>query len=201
METQFNKERTLLIVKPDAVQRSLIGEILSRIERTGLKFVGFKFVVPERQLVIDHYNKDDEWFEKKGQGIVESRKKESLPIEKEAIEYGRDIIEANVRFMMSSPVLAVVIEGAHAVDVVKKLVGGTEPKTSDVGTLRSDYTIDSYDMSAGTRSVRNLAHCSDQVDEAKREISLWFTAKELMEYKIVQEKILYDQDIFCIDSE
>lgn len=191
-----SKERTFVIIKPDGVQRGLVGEIVRRFERTGLKMVYLKFTMLENKKVWEHYGKDDAWFLKKGTGIVEDRKKANLPVEKEAIEYGRDIIGANVRFMTSGPVVMMVLQGNQAVAVVKKLVGGTEPSTSDVGTIRGDLTLDSYSISAfDDRAVRNLVHCSDQPSEAEREIALWIPAGELLNYRLVGEQILYDVNL------
>jgi nucleoside-diphosphate kinase len=193
---EFEKEQTLVIVKPDGVQRSLIGEIIQRIERTGLKFVAFKLVVPTRDQVIAHYHKDEVWFQKKGARVIEDRTAHGLPVEKVAIDYGRDIIEGNVKFMTSGPVLAFIVEGAQSVGIIKKLVGGTEPLTSDVGTIRGDLTVDSYaHSSVSNRAVRNLIHCSDSPEEALREIPEWFKPEEVVKYRLVQEQILYDVNI------
>ncbi len=190
------KERTFVILKPDAIQRGLMGEILGRFERAGLKVVAMRFGVAEEEKFWKHYNKDDAWFEKKGGNIVREREANNMPVDKEAIEYGKDIIRALVKFMTCGPVLMMVIEGNQAVGVVKKLVGGTEPSTSDVGTIRGDYTLDSYNIAAiDDRAVRNLVHCSDEVSEAEREISLWFTEKELLNYRLVSEAILYDVNL------
>ncbi len=196
MEGHPKKERTLVIIKPDGVQRSLMGEILARIERTGLKFVAVKFLLPKEEQCWKHYNKDDEWFMKKGTRIVEDRTAHGLPIEKEAMDYGKDIIQSNVDFFTSGPVLACVIEGNQSVGIVKKLVGGTEPTTSDVGTIRGDFTVDSYALSSlDNRAVRNLIHCSDSPEEASREIPLWFDESELVSYRLVQEQVLYDVNL------
>lgn len=189
-------EQTLVIIKPDGVQRSLMGEIISRLERTGLKFVAFKFLVPQEEQCWKHYNKDDEWFMKKGTRVTEDRKTHGMPIEKEPIEYGKDIIQANVDFFTSSPVLAMVIEGNQSVAIVKKIVGETEPSTSDVGTIRGDLTVDSYSLSSrDNRAVRNLIHCSDSPEEAQREIPLWFDKNEVISYRLLQEQMLYDVNL------
>ncbi len=182
------KERTFVILKPDSVQRGLVGEIISRFERTGLKLVALKFGIPTEAQCFAHYNKDDAWFLRKGEGIIENKKKIGLPVEKEAIEYGRDIIKAIVKYMTSSPVVMMVWEGNQSVAIIKKLVGGTEPSTSDVGTIRGDYTLDSYHMSDfdGTRAIRNLIHCTDNSGETDHEISVWFKPEELMNYRLVQ---------------
>lgn len=196
MATHPKKERTLVILKPDAIQRSLMGTIISRLENTGLKFVAMKMFLPEADQCWTHYNKDDEWFMKKGTRIVDDRKVQGLPIEKEAMEYGKDIIKSNVDFFTSGPVLAFVIEGNQSVAIVKKIVGGTEPTTSDVGTIRGDLTVDSYALSSiDNRAVRNLVHCSDSPEEALREIPIWFSEAEILKYRLVQEQILYDVNL------
>ena len=196
MHTHPKHERSLVIIKPDGIQRSLIGEVISRFERTGLKFVAMKLLLPKAEQCWTHYNKDEEWFLKKGARIVEDRKTHGMPVEKEAIEYGKDIIQANVDFFTSGPVLAMIIEGNQSVAIVKKIVGGTEPTTSDVGTIRGDLTVDSYALSSlDNRAVRNLVHCSDSPEEALREIPIWFTEEETISYRLVQEQILYDVNL------
>ncbi|MFA5828137.1 MAG: nucleoside-diphosphate kinase [Candidatus Shapirobacteria bacterium] len=189
----IQRERTLAIVKPDGLQRSLVGEIMSRIERTGLKLVAVKFAFATEDQCWEHYNKNEEWFASKGQMTVDNRTKNNLPIEKSASEYGKDIIRASVKFMTSGPLLMMVWEGNQAVGIVKKLVGGTEPLTSDVGTIRGDLTLDSYELSnLDGRSVRNLIHCTDKVEESKREIDIWFTPTEILSYRLIADEILYD---------
>lgn len=191
--TNPKKELTFVILKPDAIQRSMIGELISRIERTGLKMVAMKMINATPEQCWKHYNKDEKWFLEKGTKIVENMKKTGRPIEKEVIEYGRDIIDALVKFMTCGPIIPMVFEGNQAVGIVKKIVGGTEPLSSDVGTIRGDFTLDSYELSNfDNRAVRNLIHCSDQVDEALREISIWFTENEIMKYRLISEQILYD---------
>lgn len=190
------KERSLVILKPDAIQRSLVGDIITRIERTGLKFVAMKLVVLDEETLWKHYNKNDEWFEKKGGNIVREMEERNLPVEKPAIEYGKDILRHLITFMTSGPVLAMVIEGNGATSIVSKLVGGTEPLTADIGTIRADYTIDSYALAGiDGRAVRNLVHCSESPEEAQREIALWFTDQEIISYRLVQDVILYDVNL------
>lgn len=190
------KERTLVIVKPDGVQRALIGEIIKRYERTGLKLVGLRFGIADEKKFWEHYNKDDAWFEKKGAKIAEDKKANGLAVDKEAIEYGKDIIRQLVVFMTSGPVLFMVWEGNQAAAVVRKITGDTEPATSDVGTIRGDLTVDSYTIAAvDDRAVRNLIHCSESAEEAAREVSLWFDEKELTDYRLVGEQILYDVNL------
>jgi len=194
--THPKKERSFVIIKPDGIQRSLVGEIITRFERAGLKIAGMKFGILDSEKVWKHYSKDDAWFESKGANIVKNLTDAGRPVEKEAIEYGKDIIRALEKFMTASPVVSLVLEGNQAVAVVKKLVGGTEPATSDVGTIRGDYTLDSYAVATvDDRAVRNLIHCSDQVEEAEREITLWFDEKDLISYRHLNEGILYDVNL------
>ncbi|NTW22761.1 nucleoside-diphosphate kinase [Candidatus Falkowbacteria bacterium] len=190
------KEQTFVIIKPDGVQRSLIGDIIGRIERAGLKISGIKFVVPTAEQCWTHYNKDEVWFQAKGEKIYNQRKEAGLPLEKEAIEYGRDIIGQLVKFMTSGPVVTMVIEGNQAVANVTRLVGGTEPLTADIGTIRGDLTLDSYDLAGiDGRAVRNLIHCSDKPEEAQREIAIWFKPEEIVSYRLVAEQVLYDVNL------
>ncbi|MEI6810557.1 MAG: nucleoside-diphosphate kinase [Candidatus Nomurabacteria bacterium] len=197
------KERTFVILKPDAIQRGLVGEIIQRFERIGLKIVGLKMHMVNEETLWAHYNKDDAWYTKKGGNIVENKKKLGMPIEKEAIEYGKDIIRAMVHYMCSSPVVSLVIEGNGSQAVVKRLVGSTEPSTADTGTIRGDYSLDSYFLcdTDGSRGMRNLIHCTDPADGEgayDREVNLWFTKEEVINYRLVAEAMLYDVNLDSI---
>jgi nucleoside-diphosphate kinase len=188
-----HQERSLVLLKPDTVQRSLVGEVIKRFENTGLKIAAMKMIVPTEQQLLTHYNKDDAWYQRKGEGIVKELEQQGKPIEKEAIEYGKDIIRTIVRYMTAAPVVAMIMEGNKAVSVVTKIVGTTEPATSDVGTIRGDYTVDSYfHATYENRAVRNLVHQSESPEEAEREIAIWFKDEEIMNYVTAQERIMYD---------
>lgn len=196
MKKHPHQERTFVILKPDAVQRSLVGEVVKRFEQTGLKCTAMKMFIPEEEFLLKHYNKDNEWFLKKGERIVEDLKAQGRTIDKEPIEYGKDIIRTIVHYMTAAPVVAMIWEGNQSVAVITKLVGTTEPTTSDVGTIRGDYTVDSYSHSSyEDRAVRNLIHCSESPEEAEREIALWFDEKEIMNYVTAQERIMYDVNL------
>jgi nucleoside-diphosphate kinase len=194
-----HQERTFVMLKPDAVQRSLIGELIKRFERTGLKCSAMKMFMADEERIFAHYNKDDAWFLAKGNRTVADLKEQGLEVTKEPIEYGKDIIKANANFMMQAPLIAMVWEGNQAATVIKKIVGSTEPATSDVGTIRGDLTVDSYSHSSyEDRAVRNLIHCTDPEDgpeEADREINLWFKESEIMSYTTAQEAIMYDVNL------
>lgn len=191
-------ERTFVILKPDTIQRSLIGEIINRLERTGLKLVAVKMLTANEERLLQHYGKDDEWYLAKGTKRVQLMKDAGKPVDgnRPPIEYGKDIIRGVVRYMRACPVVAMVWEGNQAVAVVKKLVGTTDPTASDVGTIRGDYQLDSYSLSdAEQRGIRNLIHCSDQPSEAEREIPIWFTTEELCNYRHINEAILQDVNL------
>lgn len=196
MSEHPSKERTFVIIKPDGVQRSLVGDIIRRFEKTGLKIAALKMLVPTEAQCWEHYNKAEEWFERKGKVILEDRQKAGVAVDKTAIEYGKDIVRQLATFMTSGPVVAMVIQGNQAVNIVMKIVGTTEPMTSDIGTIRGDLTVDSYAL-AGVdgRAVRNLIHCSDKPEEAEREIKIWLKEDEIMKYRLVQEQILYDVNL------
>ena len=193
----INKERTLIIIKPDGVQRSLMGEIISRFERLGLKLVGMKFMVPDAEHVEKHYTLDPEWRMSNGQKTIQGYKDKGLePPTDDPMEMSGRTLEALKKYMTSGPVLVMVWQGAHAVKISRKIVGGTEPLTSDVGTIRGDFVLDSYQMAdMDGRSVRNLIHASGSPKEAEDEIKHWFSDDELVDYRLVQEQILYDVNL------
>lgn len=196
MSKKPHQERTFVILKPDTVQRSLMGEVIKRFEQTGLKCAAMKMFNADEERLFKHYNKDEAWFKEKGERIIKDLEAQGRLVEKDAIEYGKDIIRANANYMSASPVVAMIWEGNQAVAVIKKIVGSTEPATSDVGTIRGDYTVDSYShASFEDRAVRNLIHCSDEVSEAEREIALWFEDADVMSYQTAQEAIMYDVNL------
>ena len=191
------EERTLVLIKPDGIQRSLVGEILGRYERIGLKLVGVKMLVPTEETVEKHYMLDPNWKKNVGEKAIASYTKRGLQSPSQnPIEVGDRVLDGLKRYLVAGPIIAAVWQGAHVVEIVRKVTGGTEPLSSDVGTIRGDFVLDSYQMadSAG-RAVRNLIHASGTVEEAEQEIGLWFSEEELVKYNLVQEKILYDVNL------
>jgi len=196
-QNHIKKEKTFAIIKPDGIQRSLVGEIIGRFERIGLKLVALKMLVPSEELTKKHYTLDSEWVRKAGEKSILSYKAKGLtpPID-DPVKVGNKVLENLCKYMTSGPVIAIVLEGAHAVGIVRKIVGGTEPLSSDVGTIRGDFVLDSYQISdADSRSIRNLIHASGSVKEAEGEIDLWFKNDEVIIYKHIQEAILYDVNL------
>ena len=198
MKTPHPKyEKTLVIIKPDGIQRNLIGEIISRYERVGLKLIAMKMMVPTAELVEKHYTLDPEWRRVTGEKTIKGYKDKGLvsPIQ-DPFEITRILLENLIKYITSGPVISMIWEGAHAVAIVRKLTGGTEPLMSDVGTIRGDFVLDSYQMTdKDKRAVRNLVHASGSVKEANDEIKHWFKEEEIIKYKHVQETILYDVNL------
>jgi nucleoside-diphosphate kinase len=194
---KMQKERTLVLIKPDGVQRTLIGEIIKRYERIGLKLVGLKMLVPTVEMVEQHYTLDPEWRKVTGEKSIKGYTSKGLkPPSEDPYEITAVILENLKKYLTSGPIVAMVWEGAHAVEIIRKLTGGTEPLTSDVGTIRGDFVLDSYQISdTDKRAIRNLLHASGSVEEADKEIKHWFKDEELIDYRLVQESILYDVNL------
>jgi nucleoside-diphosphate kinase len=190
-------ERTLVIVKPDGIQRSLTGEIIKRYERTGLKLVALKMLVPTEQMIEEHYLLDPNWKKNVGEKSIASYvKKGETPPSNDPIEVANVVVGNLKKYMTSGPVIAMVWEGGHAVELVRKITGGTEPRSAAIGTIRGDFVVDSYQMADGAdRAIRNLIHASGSVPEAEMEIPHWFKPDELISYRVPHEAILYDVDL------
>jgi nucleoside-diphosphate kinase len=193
MKNHPKYERSLVIIKPDGIQRGLISEIIKRYERVGLKLAGLKMMIPTADLITKHYTLDPEWRMKTGLKTIKGYTDKGLtPPVNDPLKVTEILLKKLVEYMTKGPVIAMVWQGAHAVEVVRKLTGGTEPLTSDVGTIRGDFVLDSYRMSdSDGRSIRNLIHASGSVKEAEDEITHWFKKEELFDYKLLNESILY----------
>jgi len=190
-------EQTLVIVKPDGVQRNLIGEIISRLERSGLKMVACKMLQPDEQLIEKHYTIDPNWFLLCGEKNINSYKKKGLtPPSEDPIEVGKMVLKKLMQYLTFSPVVAMIWEGSSAVELVRKITGGTEPLgAAPMGTIRGDFCLESYQLADSTeRAIRNLVHASGSVDEANKEINLWFKPEEILNYKLTRDTVIYDKE-------
>lgn len=193
----YKHERTLVIIKPDGVQRGLIGEVTQRFESIGLKLVGVKMVVPTADFVEKHYTLDPGWRMRNGLKSIKGYTDKGMkPPYTDPLKANAVTLAKLIKYMTSGPVVVMAWQGAHAVAIVRKLTGGTEPLTSDVGTIRGDLMIDSYEMSdVDGRAVRNIIHSSGSVKEASDEINHWFKGGELIDYKLAHDAILYDVNL------
>jgi len=159
-------ERTLIILKPDAVQRALVGEVLTRFEKVGLKIVGAKMLSPDYEHYYHHYETI---------GTMVTR-------------HGKEIFDITLEMMQQGPVIAYVLEGVAAVEVVRKMVGATEPKSAQPGTIRGDYAHVNYSRAdEKSKGIPNLIHASGDVKEAEKEIKHWFKEEELFGYNATHE--------------
>ena len=187
-------EKTLIILKPDAIQRNIVGDIITRFEKVGLKIVGMKMFIPSRDLLNKHYPVDrTEFIKGMGEKTLENMADLGLdPNEKfghnDPHKIGIEIQKWLVEFMANAPVLAVVLEGPHAVEVVRKIRGHTLPLKAMPGTITGDYSFDSSSIANNDmRPIRNLVHASGNTEEAEFEIGLWFSQSELFEYNTVHQ--------------
>ncbi len=186
-------ERTFVMLKPDCVQRGLAGEVIARLERAGLKLVALKMAKPSKDFVNRFYPSSEEWLRTVGQKTLENYERYGVSPEKElgtrdSLKIGKMVKKWLVGFISSAPVVAMVWEGNHAVDSVRKIVGHTLPLNAAPGTIRGDYSTDSPDLAnAMKRPIKNLVHASGTVEEAERETSLWFSEKEIHSYKRADE--------------
>jgi len=197
--THLSKEKTLVIIKPDGIQRSLIGEIIKRYERVGLKLCAMKMIAPSEEMATKHYYEvgGDEWIEEVGRkaSAAYEKKGEKSPY-KTYSDNGWAVLKANAKYLSSGPVVAMIWQGAGAIELVRKITGATAPLLADVGTIRGDFTLDSYELAdTDGRSVRNLIHASGVKEDAEKEIKIWFNDEEVNNYAHIQEKILYDVDL------
>lgn len=186
-------EQTLVIIKPDGVQRGLVGEILKRFERSGLKVAAMKMVWPSKEIVGKHYQEDEGYYQSVWEKAKKGAEERGVEMKETPRELGDRIREANMRYLSTGPVVAFVLQGNSAIQSVRNIIGGTNPLTADIGTIRGDLTIDDFSQAdTESRAVRNLMHASSEPDEAKREIDLWFTEEEIYDYQTVMDKVLHD---------
>ncbi len=196
------QEKTLVIIKPDGVQRSLIGEVIERIERVGFKLVALKFEIPTKEKVSEHYTIDPEWIVKTGEKALKAKQNIGEDITGiDPLIFGGTILHKLQSYITSGPVVIMVWQGAHVVEVVRKIVGGTEPKTSDVGTIRGDFVHDSYEVAnLENRSVKNVLHASSSTEDAEKEIKVWFKPEEVISYRLIAEEVLYDVNLDGVEE-
>jgi nucleoside-diphosphate kinase len=161
-------EKTLILIKPDAIARGLMGEILTRFERAGLKIVGMKMVSPDESHYHHHYEGISQMISRRGE----------------------DAFKRNLQSMMAGPVLALVLDGVGAVEIGRKIVGDTEPRSAAPGTIRGDYAHMTYQHANGKDSgLPNLVHASGNTEEAQQEIAHWFKPEELFDYKTAHQHL------------
>lgn len=191
------EERTIVLVKPDGVKRGLVGEVIKRIEMRGLKIIALKMVKPSEEHVRLHYPNTDSWIKGMGEKTLETYAKYGKdPIKElgtaDSLEIGKMVQKWNVEFLMSGPLVAIMVSGIHAIDMVRKIVGKTIPALAEMGTIRGDFSVDSPILAnTGKRAIHNVVHASGDPAEAEHEIEHWFSPEEIYDYKRAEEDIMF----------
>ena len=189
-------EQTVVLIKPDGIKRGLVGEVIGRFEKAGLKIVALKMVWIDKQLATKHYGYNDEWFENVGKKVKEFYREHGFDAGEEFNklsnrQIGKLVQKWNVDYLTEGPVIAMLIEAPGGVEIVRKIVGLTSPQSAPPGTIRGDYSFDSPSLSnVKKRSIRNLIHASGTPKEAKLERQLWFKEDEIYSYKRAGEEII-----------
>lgn len=184
-------EQSLVLLKPDAVQRALVGEIISRFERTGFKIVALKLCYASKDIAGLHYADDQAWLRSVGEKAKKAFEAKGIKID-DPIQAGQRVRQMLIEFISSSPTVAVVLEGHDVINKVRLMVGDTAPNKAMPGTIRGDFSFDSYGLSdVSGRPIQNLIHASDSVESAKREIAVWFKPIEIHPYQRADESLLY----------
>ena len=178
-------EQTLILIKPDGIQKQLIGEIIKRFEESNLKVCALKMIWPNKELAEKHYPLDEKWAKGIFERAIKVAEIENRQLShSNHLEFGKNIQEKLITYLTESPVIAIAIKGPNAIISVRKMVGLTEPCRASSGTIRGDFASEeSYKIAElENRSIRNLLHASDSIENAKREISTWFEANEVHDY-------------------
>lgn len=181
-----NIEKTLVVIKPDGVKRSLVGEIISRFEKVGLKIIALKMVHIDKEIALKHYGYNEEWFENVGQKVKNFYNKVGFdPGENFSKlsnrKIGKLVQKWTIDYLLEGNVVAMIMEGPHAIEIIRKMIGTTYPNEALPGTIRGDYCLESpLTANVEKRAVRNLIHASGSREEAKLEIELWFKKNEII---------------------
>lgn len=188
----LEKERTYLMMKPDGVVRGLTGEVIKRIERVGLKIVALKMFWATKDQIDEHYPKDDAWLMRIGQKTKVNYDKYGLEIKTLGTdndkEIGLMVRSWLLEYLTSAPMIKMVIEGPHAVDLIRKMAGNTIPAQAEMGTIRGDFSVDSAAFAnRDKRAIFNVIHASETPQEAEHEIDFWFGPEEIHDYERVEE--------------
>lgn len=183
-------QQTLVLIKPDAMERGLAGEIIARFERVGLRIKEGKMVTVSEQLATEHYPVTDEWLTKVGNNTISDCEKYGVDVKEamgtdDPVEIGKLVHKWNKDWLISAPILALVLEGTHAIEVVRKLCGPTLPLVAPPGTIRGDLSSASaISENMAKLPIRNLVHASGDEAEAEREIKLWFGLDSPLENQV-----------------
>jgi len=193
----LKEEKTVVLIKPDGVKRGLIGEIISRIEKRGLKIIALEMIWATKEQIDDHYPKDEKWISRLGDKTKATFEKYGIDVKKEmktddSKKIGKMVRSWLIDFMTSGPLVKIVVKGVHSIDMLRKLCGNTIPALAEMGTIRGDFSVDSPAIAnQAKRAVHNIIHASETLEEAKHEIKFWFSLKEIHDYKRAEDDIMF----------
>lgn len=183
------EEKTFLMIKPDGVRKGLVGEIIKRVEQRDLKVVALEMFQATEDDIDSHYPKDEKWINRLGEKTLATYEKYGLNPKEEmgtddTMEIGNQVRGWLIEFMTSAPMVKMIIQGVHAIDMVRKIVGPTMPSDADMGTIRGDFSVDSPALAnKEQRAIQNLVHASETKEEASHEIEYWFGGDKSFNYK------------------
>ncbi len=183
------EEKTYVMIKPDGVRKGLIGEFIKRMEQRDLKIVALEMFQPSFKEMDDHYPKDEKWLSRIGERTQATYTKYGHDIKRDfgtadPIRVGKAVRKWLIDYMVSAPLVKMVVQGVHAVDMVRKIVGPTMPYLAEMGTIRGDFSADSaISANIEKRAIFNLIHASETPEEAKHEIAHWFSKSAIYKYK------------------
>jgi nucleoside-diphosphate kinase len=183
------EEKTFVLIKPDGVRKGLVGEIIKRFEQRDLKVVALEMFQPSLKEMDAHYPKDQKWLGRIGERTTATYEKYGHDIKRDfgttdTVKIGKTVRKWLVDYMISAPLIKMAVQGVHAVDMVRKIVGPTMPYLAEMGTIRGDYSADSaISANIEKRAIYNLVHASETPEEAKHEIEHWFGKKTIFKYK------------------
>lgn len=190
------EEKTVILIKPDGVKRGLVGEIISRIERRGLKIIALEMIQATKEQIDDHYPKDEKWIKRLGEKTLKNFSDYGLDVKElgseDQIEIGKKVRSWLIDYLTSGPMVKMVIKGIHAVAMARKLVGMSMPSAAEMGTIRGDFSVD--DATAANRdkrAIHNIVHASETPEEVKHELAFWFAAEDIYDYKRAEEDIMF----------
>jgi nucleoside-diphosphate kinase len=197
----LKNQQTYCMIKPDGVQRGLTGEIIRRIEKSGLKVVAMKMQMATKEQIVAHYPMSDQaWVERLGDKGLNTfndlalNAKDFLGTDNKS-EIGKSVAKALIEYMTSGPVVCMIVEGIQAIDMVRKLAGHTLPFKADMGTIRGDFSVDSPAVAnVEGRAIHNLFHASETSQEAQNEIELWFGKDGVISYTRADEQVMYSKN-------
>lgn len=195
MANYKNIEKTLIAIKPESIQRHLVGEFISKFENRGLKMIACKMVVPSSEQIGQHYPDSEQWYLNTGTKTKESYEKRGIKVDKTPIELAKIVRERLVDHFTNRPLILMVWEGPHAIALGRKTAGATNPLVADIGSIRGDYSLESYELADDIeRAAHTLIHASESINEADREIKIWFNDDEIYDYDLITEQVFYTKD-------